>query len=97
MNRVTIKQLQSASTHKLKEWMPCEITSDGEVIAQIVPHRSQLVPLTLKAYLGGTQAGMTQAGSLAKILPPIPINTVQDVKAWAKRQGYSKSAQLGKK
>jgi len=38
MKQVTIRQLvRQGSKAKLEEWMPCEIVSDGEVIATLYP------------------------------------------------------------
>ena len=38
MRQITIRQLvRQGSEAKIKEWMPCEITADGIVIAVLVP------------------------------------------------------------
>ena len=39
MKQITIRQLvRQGSVAKFKEWMPCEIVSDGEIIAVLLPY-----------------------------------------------------------
>jgi len=38
MRQITIRQLvRQGSEAKIREWMPCEVVSDGVVIAALVP------------------------------------------------------------
>jgi len=47
LKQITIRELRRlASATSLREAMPCEVTSDGEVIGYLVPHMSHDVRQT---------------------------------------------------
>ena len=37
MNQITIRELRCMTSEKLKKSMPCQVVSDGEVLALLVP------------------------------------------------------------
>ena len=50
LKQITIRELRRlASATSLREAMPCEVTSDGEVIGYLVPHMSHDVRQPTKA------------------------------------------------
>ena len=71
MNQITIRELRrSATEEKLKEWMPCQVVSDGKVVAVLVPQDVALAnPVMSKSVLrrvGIQSPDVAQPGRFSK-------------------------------
>lgn len=43
MNKVTMRDLAKANKKQIRDWLPFLLTSDGEIVAKVVPYEGETV------------------------------------------------------